>query len=190
VARPATPSLFLTGNGEAYRRTLGGTKKLSGSELYVALANPLQSKLKKPGAPSLLQRLPQVYARAQYVRPLVDGRRVLWVDDNPSNNFYERVALSEMGIAVDVATSSEEAMNVLTYLRADVIVSDMKRHGRHDAGLALLRAIRSRGMTTPVIFYVGEVVEELRRPPGSFGITDRPDEVLHLILDLIERGAS
>jgi hypothetical protein len=60
VAKPQAPSLFLTGSGEAYRKTIGGTKKLSGAELFLALGSPLQSKMPKPTSQSVLARLPAV----------------------------------------------------------------------------------------------------------------------------------
>lgn len=190
VAKPPVPSLFLTGSGEAYRKTIGGTKKLSGAELFMALSWPLQAKMPKPEAHSLLARLPAVHGRAMIVEPIVRGRRVLWVDDQPSNNFYERLALAQIGLNVDVAVSSDEAIHSAKYLRPDVIVSDMNRHGQQNAGLEFLKKARAEGISTPIIYYTGHVDEARGRPIGAFGITDRPDEVLHLILDVLERDAS
>jgi len=188
VAKPQEPGLFLTGSGEAYRRTVGGTKKLSGAELFVALAAPLQAKVTKPREPSLVASFPSIYRRASLVQGVVCGRRVLWVDDQPSNNFYERLGLAQLGLIVDVAEPTEQALSSARYLRPDVIVSDMARNGEQDAGLQLLAALRAEGINTPVIFYVGEVIAARGVPAGAFGITDLPDEVLHLILDVIERG--
>jgi hypothetical protein len=42
---------------------------------------------------------------------------------------------------------------------------------------------------TRIIYYAGYVDEARPVPIGAFGITDRPDEVLHLILDVLEREA-
>jgi CheY-like chemotaxis protein len=189
VTKPLVPGLFLTGGGEAYRRTMGGTKKLSGSELFNALAPQLQAKSVKPSAPSVLARLPSVQARAKLVEPLVRGRRVLWVDDHPANNFYERVALSQIGLAVDLAVSSTEGLGAVKYLNPDVILSDMERTGKQDAGLEFLRLLRDQGISTPLIFYIREVDEARGTPVGAFAITDRPDELLHLVLDVLERSA-
>jgi hypothetical protein len=38
-----------------------------------------------------------------------------------------------------------------------------------------------------VIFYVGRLDPGAERPAGSFGITNRPEELLHLVLDVLER---
>lgn len=190
VTKPQSPGLFLTGSGEAYRKTIGGTKKLSGAELFMALGPPLQIKMPEPVSQSLLAQLPALHQRAMLVQPLVHGRRVLWVDDQPSNNFYERLALAQLGISVDVATSSEEGIHSAKLVRPDVIVSDMNRHGQQNAGLQFLAAARAEGILTPIIYYTSYVDKARGVPPRAFGITDRPDEVLHLILDVLERRAA
>jgi CheY-like chemotaxis protein len=187
--KPSVPGLFLTGGGEAYRKTMGGTKKLSGLELFNALGPPLQAKSTKPGAAAVLARLPRVHARAKLVEPLVRGRRVLWVDDKPANNFYERVALSQIGLTVDLAVSTAEGLGSVKFLNPDVILSDMERDGKRDAGLTFLRALRDQGIGTPLIFYIQEVDETRGIPVGAFAITERPDELLHLVLDVLERSA-
>jgi CheY-like chemotaxis protein len=189
VSKPNATSLFFTGSGAAYRRTVGGTQRFSGADLFMALAAPLQDKVPKADAPSLLAGLPTVLRRAGVVEPLIRGRRVLWVDDQPSRTFYERMALAEMGLNVDVALSSDEGLRAATYLPPDVIVSDMEHSGHREAGMRFLHAIRAHGIHSPIIFYIGKVDKSRGVPVGAFAITDRPDEVLHLILDALERRA-
>ena len=188
MAKPPGPGFYLTGSGEAFRRTVGGTKKLTGSELFLALAAPLQERMPKLAAKSeLLVMLPRLHARAQLNASLVRGRRVLWVDDMPANTHYERVALAEMGLVVDVATSSEEALHCARHLNPDVIISDMERHGYSTAGIKFLEKARTEGIVAPLIFYIGLVDHNRGTPAHAFGITDRPDEVLHLVLDVLSR---
>lgn len=189
VPKPQGPRLFLTGGGDAYRKTIGGTKKLSGAELFMALESPLQAKMPESAKLSMLARLPAVHRRAMLVEPLVRGRRVLWIDDQPSNNFYERLALAQIGLCIDIAVSSEEGIYSAKHLRPDVIVSDIARHGDQNAGLEFLKTARAEGVAAPIIYYTGCVDEARGVPAGAFGITDRPDQVLHLILDVLERGA-
>ena len=38
-----------------------------------------------------------------------------------------------------------------------------------------------------MIFYVGSLDKEKGTPPGAFGITNRPDELTHCVLDVLER---
>ncbi|HSE82988.1 MAG TPA: hypothetical protein VLB01_00400 [Thermodesulfobacteriota bacterium] len=71
--------------------------------------------------------------------------------------------------------------------RYDVVISDMARGDNTTAGLEFLNELRKEDKTTPVIFYVGVFNLEKGIPPQAFGITNRPDELLHLTLDALER---
>jgi len=37
-----------------------------------------------------------------------------------------------------------------------------------------------------VVFYVSVVYQDKPLPPGAFGLTNRPDELLHLVIDALE----
>ena len=69
----------------------------------------------------------------------------------------------------------------------DLVISDMRRGSVPDEGLSLLRKMREGRYPQRVVFYVGRADPEKNMPTGSFGITDRPDELLHLIMDILER---
>lgn len=187
VDKPAAARLYLTGGGEAFRKTLGGKIKLSGAELFLALANSLKDRAPDASPDSVLSKFPGVYRRACAVQPLITGKRVLWIDDHPSNNFYERLALAQMGISVDIATTSKEALTSLQHLPPDLILSDIARGTDFDAGVKFLNLLRSSGIEIPIVFYVGQVDSRMNVPRGAFAITDRPDEILHLALDALER---
>ena len=118
--------------------------------------------------------------------PCSRGARALWVDDNPSNNIYERLVLASFGISVDLAISTEEALLFADRLQYDVILSDMRRGSNPTAGMELLENLKLRQNASPVVFYVGRVNQHLR-PVGAFSITDRPDELLHYVFDVLER---
>jgi CheY-like chemotaxis protein len=195
VRAPTPPGFFLTGSGEAYRKTMGGIKKITGAELLTALLPQLQvklqSRLKQQGQEmGPLSWMPSVQRRAQVVQPLLEGARVMWVDDHPSNNLYERTALAAVGVSVDLALSTSEALHVASALRPDVVISDIDRDGNPVAGLEGLGALRKRGLSAPFVFYTGKVDTKKPTPPGAFAITDRPDSLLHYIFDLLERRES
>lgn len=182
---------YLTGSGEAYRKTLGGIKKLTGAELLTALLAQLQAKAKSSASSEGTENvdlswMPSVARRARVVRPLLRGARVLWVDDNPSNNLYERTVLTSLGIWVDLALSTEEALYMVTRQRYDLILSDMKRGPYPGAGRELLEELMLRKYAAPVVFYIGHVDRGMP-PSGAFAITDRPDELLHYVFDVLER---
>jgi len=92
-----------------------------------------------------------------------------------------------MGVFVESTTTNAQARLVLNdpAEHVDVVISDIGRDSG-ESGLELLNS--NPGVTTPpVIFYVGTVNDDRGVPPGSFGITARPDELLDLVMDAIER---
>ncbi len=121
------------------------------------------------------------------VRPLLRGARILWVDDNPSNNLYERTILTSLDVCTDPALSTEEAQHKASREKYDLILSDMKRGSNPAAGLELLEALCHLGYETPVVYYAGQLDRNRGTPAGAFGITNRPDELLHSVFDVLER---
>jgi CheY-like chemotaxis protein len=182
---------FLTGGGESYSKTLGGLNKLSGAQIHSRLYAQLHSKVLRSAGSTPRQSvdtswMPTIDRRASVARPLIDGARALWVDDNPSGNIYERLVLASFGIVVDLAMSTEEALYFVDSLKYDVILSDMRRNSNPTAGLDLLQNLKVRKITSPVVFYVGHV-DQRSKPVGAFSITDRADELLHYVFDVLER---
>jgi CheY-like chemotaxis protein len=74
--------------------------------------------------------------QAARVAPAIQGARILWVDERPQNNVYERRVLQGMGISVQLALNTKEAIYLITNGREnpDLIVSDM---GREDEKVPL-----------------------------------------------------
>jgi len=68
-----------------------------------------------------------------------------------------------------------------------VIISDIARGDTADQGVRDLPLLRRSAPETPVIFYVGKLDSHQGTPAGAFGITNRPQELLHLVLDALER---
>lgn len=128
----------------------------------------------------------QVRAVGAAVRRLGRTPRLLWVDDRPSNNRYERSALENMGMIVDLSTSTGDAQRKLqrrgTY---DVVISDMARPENPRAGYVLLDWMRKRGDNTPFIIYsssnsADHYNEAVRS--GAIGSTGRPAELIDMVL--------
>jgi CheY-like chemotaxis protein len=117
-------------------------------------------------------------------------RRVLWVDDQPTNNAYEIASLQDRGVHVDIATSTAEALNRLARQgRVDAIVTDMHRDEDGEsvstAGLDLLRKLRERSIDIPVVVYASRgAVDRYRADAqqlGAIGATADPTELLELL---------
>ena len=116
--------------------------------------------------------------------------QILWVDDEPENTFNERKMFRQLDVQIDISKSTKEALKILAKGRYDLVISDIARSNEAveaTAGLEFLKEFRKMDKTTPVIFYVGAFEPEKGAPSGSFGITNRPDELLHLTLDCLER---
>ena len=110
----------------------------------------------------------------------------LWIDDHPEGNRIERRMLRQMGIFTEAVTTSAGAAAVLDdpANKIDLIITDVGRDDGSPGGLALLEGIGGR---RPVILYVGRVDRNRVTPAGAFGITDRPDELLNLVMDALDR---
>jgi CheY-like chemotaxis protein len=111
--------------------------------------------------------------------------RILWVDDKPESNVYERKALEKIGYEFTTVVSTAQALDLLSKEKFAVIISDMGRQDDLQAGYGLLAAIRERGISTPFFIYSGsdsvEYREEARRR-GAQGSTRYAYELLSMIV--------
>ena len=117
---------------------------------------------------------------------------VLWVDDNPNNNSYERQALEALGVSFVLAISTDEALKKISRQRFDAIISDMGRPPDSRAGYTLLDKLRSNGDQTPFIISASsrdpEHVAESRRH-GAIGCTNNANELFEMVLSALGRTA-
>jgi CheY-like chemotaxis protein len=117
---------------------------------------------------------------------------VLWVDDRPENNQYERQALEAFGVRFVLSTSTDDALAKTHNRTFDAIISDMGRPPDPRAGYTLLDALRNRGDQTPFVIYAGsrapEHVAESQRH-GAVGCTNRPQELIELVLSALGRSS-
>jgi CheY-like chemotaxis protein len=126
--------------------------------------------------------------RAREAAPLLQGAEVLWLDDHPSRNRSERRMLQAFGVMIDVVTTNSEALAMLRQHRYDLLISDIERNGDHDAGPAFAREIaHPNPLAKPVIFYVGTLDRDAGTPAHAFAITNRPDHLLHYVIDVLAR---
>ena len=84
-----------------------------------------------------------------------DGWRnhILWVDDRPQNNSFERQAFEGMGLRFTLALSTDDAFEKLSQTKYAAIISDMGRREGPKEGYVLLDRLRLEGDKTPLFFY-------------------------------------
>lgn len=112
---------------------------------------------------------------------------LLWIDDTPANISHECELLRTIGLSVDVASSSEEGLQMLQNRHYHLLLSDVSRAARKDEGIQFHQQLLQAGTDLPTIFYVGNADRSLGVPPFAFGITDRPDMLFHLVFDVLAR---
>ncbi|WP_086933954.1 response regulator [Agarilytica rhodophyticola] len=116
---------------------------------------------------------------------------ILWVDDHPENNFYERQTFENQGLHFKLALSTEEALNTLKYEKFAVIISDMGRKEGPQEGYALLNELIKSGNQTPFIIYASSSLPEhkkIAREKGALSSTNRPQELFQLVMRAIQNG--
>jgi CheY-like chemotaxis protein len=127
------------------------------------------------------------FLRATRAAPLIAGLRVLWIDDHPEWVAEEIATLRQLGARVRTVRNTREALGVL---RASpgwrLIVSDIRRGRDANAGVSAIQALHDAAPGVPIIFFVGDYDPSRGVPPGALGITNRTDELLHLLVDVVE----
>ncbi len=122
--------------------------------------------------------------------------RVLWVDDNPANNEYERSLLRPDGIVFDNVVSTAEAIEQLTTSTYDLVITDLGRRWSSDrspvAGRVLLEHAVIANGGPPVVVYAGRgaVKQEAELVAlGAFGVSHHREHLLELVHQALGRTA-
>ena len=105
---------------------------------------------------------------------LLRDSRLLWIDDEPSSTRTERSALTALGVVIDTATSDDDAERRMAAEHYDIVISDIARGDRNNAGMAFVPTIREYDEAAPIIFYIRNMAPDLGTPAGALGLqTDR-----------------
>jgi hypothetical protein len=127
------------------------------------------------------------------------GATILWVDDkHPTQNLVERRTMSAYGLRIDMARSTNEALQLLDLAKYDVIISNMRRDNDEQgkcyedgsntsAGCDLLKKIALRPDHPPGIIYAGSYNPERGTPAYALGMTNRTDYLVQFVFDALER---
>jgi len=111
--------------------------------------------------------------------------RILWVDDRPENNVYERKAFEAQGFSVSIALSTNEALEILDNSKFAAVISDMGRKEGPQEGYVLLEKIRKSGEKIPFFIYAGSnapVHKNMALERGAQGSTNNAQELFELVI--------
>jgi CheY-like chemotaxis protein len=170
---------------------LYGPSEYKNEENYVAIVASLAAATVKRSQSDFSQRdfngITKLL-RNEQVQRMAESRmnqaRILWVDDKPENNIYERQAFEALGTVFTLAVSTRDALKILGLNRFAAIISDMGREEGAQEGYVLLDAIRSQGDRTPFFIYASSnlpehEIEAVRR--GAQGSTNDPRELFQMV---------
>ncbi len=120
--------------------------------------------------------------------------RILCVDDVPRNNTELIESFQSVGMSVDTALDTDEALKKLERKTYDLIITDMARPSGKEAGFSLLDALKTIGVTAPCIVYAGYTMSDPQKRAqaisrGAVAATNSPSEVFHVVTSLAPRLA-
>ncbi|MEU0660254.1 response regulator [Streptomyces lavendulocolor] len=154
-------------------------------ELAGELLDRAQEERPSPDTPTARRT---ALGRLAHAGELLPGGRILWVDDHPEGNTPLVQLFRAAGMHVDLARSTEEAAPLLRRRSYDVLITDMGRHGDPRAGITLLRLLDEYDVRTPALVYTGSWDPERGVDRRLFAGTTVPTELVHFVIDLMERS--
>jgi CheY-like chemotaxis protein len=116
---------------------------------------------------------------------------ILWVDDRPENNTYERQAFEAVGLHFTLALSTDEAFERLSQTKYAAIISDMGRREGPREGYVLLDRLRKESDHTPLFFYASSNAQEHKRETrehGGQGCTNSAQELFEMVTRAVIQG--
>jgi CheY-like chemotaxis protein len=128
-------------------------------------------------------------------REVISPHVVLWVDDNPDNNKWERHALESYGVRFLLALTTDEAVRSLQERGDSVaaIISDLGRPGDREAGFTLLEKLRGAAIDAPYFIFTsrnGTRHEAKALALGAQGLTADSDVLVAMVLAAISKKPS
>ncbi|MFE4259833.1 response regulator [Streptomyces sp. NPDC056883] len=129
-----------------------------------------------------------VVRRLDHAAEFLLGGRILWVDDHPEGNSALIKLFRTVGMTVDTARSTEEALAQLRQGNYDIILSDIERNGDPQAGIKMLRELERHRIQAPVLIHAMRFNPELGVDRRIFAGTNKANDVVHYVIDLMERA--
>ncbi|HUD87159.1 MAG TPA: response regulator [Xanthobacteraceae bacterium] len=110
--------------------------------------------------------------------------RILWVDDHPESNDFERQAFETLGLTFTLALSTDQALKLAKDDDFAAIIFDMGRKDGPQEGYVLLDTLRKQGNKTPFFIYASSNSPAHKREAanrGAQGSTNNPQELVQMV---------
>ena len=95
---------------------------------------------------------------------------MLLAEDNPINAMLARILIEREGAEVECVTNGQEALVALAAGTFDLVLMDLRMPGLD--GAAATRALRAKGITTPIVALTADAFEDDRCTCLAAGMDD------------------
>jgi len=133
----------------------------------------------------------RIGSRLEHALDSLRHGRILWVDDHPEWNRDLIRLFERLEMVVHVVRSTDEALARLRAGTYDLVITDMWRDTEHPscaAGLTLMDAMSRRRHQPPIIIWAAQFDPKLGMHPAAFGYAKHANELVHLVIDVMERA--
>lgn len=101
-----------------------------------------------------LQKDHEITEPSKEKKPKLFKRKVLWVDDYPSNNEAIIDLYRQQGVEFDLALNTSQALDYLSNEEYNLVISDIGRGSEPDAGVRMIREIKRHfGSSPPILIF-------------------------------------
>jgi len=162
-------------------------KLISGSKILASSEKNAGRKMQEKDITNVASKI--VTAKALFEIQHIKNNTILWVDDRPNNNIYERQSLELIGFNFDLALSTQEALKKLEANKYVAIISDMGRKEGQREGYVLLKEVRKTDRTVPFFIYASSNLLEHKieaQEKGAQGSTNIATELIDLITSHVQ----
>jgi CheY-like chemotaxis protein len=116
---------------------------------------------------------------------------ILWVDDHPEWNSDLIRLFERYEMVVHVVRSTDEALARMRASTYHLVITDMWRDTEHPscaAGRTLMDALSRQPGCPPIVIYAAQFDPKLGLHPAAFGYAKHANELVHLVIDVMERA--
>lgn len=126
-----------------------------------------------------------VLRRLRRASAVTQGAAVLWVDSAPADTVHERALLRHAGMSIELCRSAEDAAAFASAGGHDAVIVRLPVGAPAAATEGLAKTGRG-GKGRHLILYA-PADAGAGAPSGAFAAAERPDQLVHYLVDVLER---